>query len=155
MVSTGLQWSLLVSRGLCWYPVVSSGPCRSPVLSTGLCWSPLVSRGLCWSPVVSSGLCRSPVVSTSLCWSPGVSAGLQWSLLVSVASFPGPARVCRFNTVRNSRRGPGLVHHVMCAAGRAFVRHTRYIGRAVLVVEITTNGVGRTWNRSRAYDRLQ
>ena len=31
-----------------------------------------------------------------------------------VASFPGPARSSL--AVRNSRRGPGLVHHVMCAA---------------------------------------
>ena len=30
-----------------------------------------------------------------------------------VASFPGPARSSLL--VRNSRRGPGLVHHVMCA----------------------------------------
>ena len=30
-----------------------------------------------------------------------------------VASFPGPARLSL--AVRNSRRGPGLVHHVMCA----------------------------------------
>ena len=31
-----------------------------------------------------------------------------------LASFPGPARSSL--AVRNSRRGPGLVHHVMCAA---------------------------------------
>ena len=35
-----------------------------------------------------------------------------WSIIV--ASFPGPAR--SLLAVRNSRRGPGLVHHVMCAA---------------------------------------
>ena len=38
-----------------------------------------------------------------------------WSCL---ASFPGPAR--SLLSVRNSRRGPWLVHHVMCAAGRVF-----------------------------------
>ena len=31
-----------------------------------------------------------------------------------VASFPGPA--CSLLAIRNSHRGPGLVHHVMCAA---------------------------------------
>ena len=31
-----------------------------------------------------------------------------------LASFPGPARSSL--AVRNSRRGPGLIHHVMCAA---------------------------------------
>ena len=45
-----------------------------------------------------------------------------------VASFPGSARSSL--AVRNSRRGPGLVHHVMCAAA-VILRHTRY-GRAVL-----------------------
>ena len=38
-----------------------------------------------------------------------------WSCL---ASFPGPAR--SLLSVRNSRRGSWLVHHVMCAAGRVF-----------------------------------
>ena len=64
----------------------------------------------------------------------------------ALASFPGPAR--SLLAVRNSRRGPGLIHHVMRAAG-IILRHTS------CVVEITTNGVGRTWNRSRAYRRLQ
>ena len=32
---------------------------------------------------------------------------------MAVASFPGPARSSL--AVRNSRRGPGLVHHVMSA----------------------------------------
>ena len=45
-----------------------------------------------------------------------------------LASFPGPARSSL--AVRNSRRGPGLVHHVMCATA-VILRHTRY-GRAVL-----------------------
>jgi len=43
---------------------------------------------------------------------------LSWpvrnSLSVLVALFPGPA--CSSFAVRNSRRGPGLVHCVMCAA---------------------------------------
>ena len=34
--------------------------------------------------------------------------------LYNVASFPGPARSSL--AVRNLHRGPGLVHHVMCAA---------------------------------------
>ena len=38
---------------------------------------------------------------------------------VGVASFPGPAR--SLLAVRNSCRGPGLVHHVMCDA--AYVDH--------------------------------
>ena len=32
---------------------------------------------------------------------------------IALASFPGPARSSL--AVRNSRRGPGLVHHVMSA----------------------------------------
>ena len=36
------------------------------------------------------------------------------TLAYSLASFPGP--VCSSLAVRNSRRVPGLVHHVMCAA---------------------------------------
>ena len=36
-----------------------------------------------------------------------------FSWAMSVASFPGPARSSL--AVRNSRRGPGLVHHVMSA----------------------------------------
>ena len=36
---------------------------------------------------------------------------------VVLASFPGPARSSL--AVRNSHRGPGLVHHVMC--GTAYV----------------------------------
>ena len=35
------------------------------------------------------------------------------SQLIHLASFPGPARSSL--VVRNSCRGPGLVHHVMCA----------------------------------------
>ena len=46
-----------------------------------------------------------------------------------VASFPGAARLSL--AVRNSRRGPGLIHHVMCAAG-VILRHTRYCKIAVL-----------------------
>ena len=38
-----------------------------------------------------------------------------------VASFPGPAGSSL--AVRNSRRGPGLVHHVIRAAGRVFTSH--------------------------------
>ena len=34
----------------------------------------------------------------------------------NVASFPGPA--CSSLAVRNSRRWPGLVHHVMCRSLR-------------------------------------
>ena len=37
-----------------------------------------------------------------------------WTVCTKVASFPGPARSSL--AVQNSRRGPGLVHHVMCAA---------------------------------------
>ena len=48
---------------------------------------------------------------------------------VLLASFPGPARSSL--AVRNSRRGPGLVHHVMRAAG-IILRHTRYSKIAVL-----------------------
>ena len=70
---------------------------------------------------------------------------------IVLASFPGPARSSL--AVRNSRRGPGLIHHVMRAAG-VILRHTRY-SKNRCVAEITTNGVGRTWNRSRTYDRLQ
>ena len=39
---------------------------------------------------------------------------------VQLASFPGPARSSL--AVRNSRRGPGLVHHVMSATV-VFLRH--------------------------------
>ena len=39
---------------------------------------------------------------------------VQIPYTLEVASFPGPARSSL--AVRNSRRGPGLVHHVMCAA---------------------------------------
>ena len=39
-----------------------------------------------------------------------------------IASFPGPARLSL--AVQNSRRGPGLVHHVMSAT--AYVTAGRY-----------------------------
>ena len=39
---------------------------------------------------------------------------------IPLASFPGPAR--SLLVVRNSRRGPGLVHHVMSATV-VFLRH--------------------------------
>ena len=39
---------------------------------------------------------------------------VQIPYTLEVASFPGPARSSL--AVRNLRRGPGLVHHVMCAA---------------------------------------
>ena len=42
---------------------------------------------------------------------PGLLVGLGSYILV--ASFPGPA--CSSLAVRNSRRRPGLVHHVMSA----------------------------------------
>ena len=46
-------------------------------------------------------------------WWGRIGCGLS-SCGILVASFPGPARSSL--AVRNSRRGPGLVHHVMCAA---------------------------------------
>ena len=47
-----------------------------------------------------------------------VSSNLTCRL--SLASFPGPARLSL--AVRNSLRGPGLVHHVMSATV-VFLRH--------------------------------
>ena len=46
-----------------------------------------------------------------------------------IASFPGPVRSSL--AVRNSRRQPGLVHHVMYATGVTLC-HTRYSKIAVL-----------------------
>ena len=41
---------------------------------------------------------------------------IHWlATCLQLASFPGPT--CSLLAVRNSRRGPGLIHHVMCAAG--------------------------------------
>ena len=45
---------------------------------------------------------------------PGKFVLQAMTMRIVVASFPGPARLSL--AVRNSRRGPGLVHHVMCAA---------------------------------------
>ena len=43
-----------------------------------------------------------------------------WTVCTKVALFPGPARSSL--AVQNSRRGPGLVHHVMSATV-VFLRH--------------------------------
>ena len=57
-----------------------------------------------------------------------------------VALFPGPARSLLAG--RNSRRGlglaPGLVHHVMCAAGRVFTSADNNVCR-VAYIQVETS----------------
>jgi len=65
----------------------------------------------------------------------------------NLASFPGPARSSL--AVRNSRRGPGLIHHVMSATV-VFLRHQI---TCCLWSFTVYNGVS-SWNKSSAYDRL-
>ena len=65
-----------------------------------------------------------------------------------LASFPGPVRSSL--AVRNSCRGPGLVHHVMSATV-VFLRQ-QITMFAVLPIYMY-NGVS-SWSKSSAYDRL-
>ena len=51
---------------------------------------------------------------------------------INVASFPGPARSSL--AVRNSRRGPGLVHHVMRTTGCVFTSHQIWPRRVAALV---------------------
>ena len=65
-----------------------------------------------------------------------------------LASFPGPAHSSLAE--RNLCRGPGLVHHMMCAAG-----HIVTLAENVCcVAEYMHKGV-RSCNKSSAYDILQ
>ena len=66
----------------------------------------------------------------------------------SLALFPGPARSSL--AVWNSRRGPGLVHHVMSATV-VFLR--QQIAMFAVLPIYMYNGVS-SWNKSSTYDRL-
>ena len=63
-----------------------------------------------------------------------------WFSVAVLASFPGPARSSL--AVRNLRRGPGLVHHVMSATVVFLCQHN------------VCRAVQESWNKSSAYDRL-
>ena len=87
--------------------------------------------------------CITTAVHCSVCtckimyawWPPTIctySPSLVSRPSVHVASFPGPARSSL--AVRNSRRGPGLVHHVMCAAIRVFTSHQIWPRRVAALV---------------------
>ena len=88
LVSSCLQWSLLVCAGIYHFLVVYSGIQWSLLLSAGLqlllrvsngcCshWSILVCRVLQWFPVVSDSLLLSTIVSVGLYLYPVVYIGL-------------------------------------------------------------------------------
>ena len=54
------------------------------------------------------------LATATTCTSQSKSQDGREACYLYLASFPGPAH--SLLAVRNSRRGPGLVHHVMCAA---------------------------------------
>ena len=98
VISTHLQWSLLVPNKACWLPEVSCDPKhfvlvssddqQPPVISVFLCWSSIISvcavvtGGLCWSRVISAALQCFPVLSSSVCWHLWFSSGLLYSATV-------------------------------------------------------------------------
>ena len=59
-----------------------------------------------------------------------------------VASFPGPAHssLARWNSRRGLGLAPGLVHHVLCAAGRVFTSADNNVCR-VAYIQVETSQV--------------
>ena len=72
----------------------------------------------------------------------------EWKIHCNlIASFPGPARLSL--AVQNLHRRRGLVHHVMCAAGRVFMSADNNVCRvAYMYIGVSS------LNKSSAYDRL-
>ena len=77
------------------------------------------------------------------------------TLIPHLASFPAPARSSL--AVQNSRRGPGLVHHVMCAAAYVTaisLRINDVIGWASTVFYIERGSQRSQWRFVRKLSQL-